>query len=634
MNALHTSRGPARRALAAGAAFLLVAAAAPAGALAAATPEPSPQAYRSVLGATAALSGGPTPAAAQVQIAALGLAAGAGVATSGRDVAAPVTEVSAPSTWQNGDVTVTLLAFDDRSGVLATYYALDGAAPQVGTNIRVAGEGVHLLEFWSVDLAGNAEAAKRETVRIDRTPPKIQGAPDRVPGPHGWYNGPVTLTFVCADDLSGIAECSGPAEVTAEGADQGAAGAASDHAGNMAEAVVKGINIDRTPPRIEGIPDRAPDRNGWYSGPVTVAFRCSDDISAIVACPGPTTLLAGAGGQAVSGTAVDQAGNEASADLAGINIDFTPPVTEAQAPFTWQNRDVTVTFAAADALSGVAATYFRLGDGTPQEGTVLTVDREGTAIVEFWSADQAGNAEPHRSVAVWIDKTPPAIEGAPDRAPNAAGWYSGDVTVTFTCTDDVSGITACTDQTVLNAEAGGQSASGTAADAAGNTAAVTLPEINIDKTGPQVAYDGSSAAYTVDQTIDIRCTAGDDLSGIATSTCADIVGPAYAFTPGRHQHSAAATDRAGNQGGASVSFTVDVTAESLCTLTTAFAGSGVQAEPLCAMLRAAEKAGNDSNTKAGQIQAFLEALAARTGRDSETLTPEQAETLAALVQYL
>src|SRR4029079_10506487 len=48
-------------------------------------------------------------------------------------------------------------------------------------------------------------------------------------------------------------------------------------------------SADLTPPTIVASPDRAPDRNGWYSAPVTITFTCFDE-SGIATCPAPVTL--------------------------------------------------------------------------------------------------------------------------------------------------------------------------------------------------------------------------------------------------------------------------------------------------------------------------------------------------------
>jgi hypothetical protein len=97
--------------------------------------------------------------------------------------------------------------------------------------------------------------------------------------------------------------------------------------------------------------------------------------------------------------------------------------------------------------------------------------------------------------------------------------------------------------------------------------------IEPDTTAPVVTYGANAGTYTVDQQVNIACTATDEPrgSGIASTTCADVTGPADGFGLGTHEFGATATDGAGNVGSGSVGFAVTVTPGSLCNLTRRFA---------------------------------------------------------------
>ena len=75
--------------------------------------------------------------------------------------------------WQTAPVTVTLSAEDgpDGAGVARTEYRLDGGPLTVGTTVVVSGDGIHRLEYRSVDKAGNAEPFHGVAVRIDTSAP-------------------------------------------------------------------------------------------------------------------------------------------------------------------------------------------------------------------------------------------------------------------------------------------------------------------------------------------------------------------------------------------------------------------------------------------------------------------------------
>jgi len=94
------------------------------------------------------------------------------------DTTPPVTtEAQAPppnaNGWNNTNVVVTLTATDDISGVARTEFDLDSAGLQVApTPIVITAEGVHALQFRSIDRAQNVEPTKHATIRIDLTPPE------------------------------------------------------------------------------------------------------------------------------------------------------------------------------------------------------------------------------------------------------------------------------------------------------------------------------------------------------------------------------------------------------------------------------------------------------------------------------
>lgn len=78
--------------------------------------------------------------------------------------------VSTPVATYVSSAVITLSATDAGSGVANTYYKLDGGAQVTGTSITTSVLGAHAIEFWSVDVAGNAEAYKTASFTVTAPP--------------------------------------------------------------------------------------------------------------------------------------------------------------------------------------------------------------------------------------------------------------------------------------------------------------------------------------------------------------------------------------------------------------------------------------------------------------------------------
>jgi hypothetical protein len=287
--------------------------------------------------------------------------------------------------------------------------------------------------------------------------------------------------------------------------------------------------------------------NGWYTSAVTVHFDCADLGSGIQSCTGDTTLGDGAN-QSVTGTATDWAGKSTTVTTASINIDTLDPTitgspNSAANTHGWYNSDVVVQFVCTDLGSGI---QYCTPDATlSDDGAGQSVT--GTAI------DNAGHSAMDTVSGIDIDKTAPTIGYTlTPSAPNANGWYKTDVAVNIDCADALSGVQACDGDTTLG-EGASQTATGTATDFAGNSASTTTSAIKIDETAPIVGFSGgpSGSYYFGSEPAAPTCVASDGLSGLDTCT---ITGGGTSV--GQHSYTAIATDLAGNETTATLTYTV------------------------------------------------------------------------------
>ncbi len=167
------------------------------------------------------------------------------------------------------------------------------------------------------------------------------------------------------------------------------------------------------------------------------------------------------------------------------------------------------------------------------------------------------------------DTTPPTITANAFPPPNVNGWNNTSVTVSYACTDSGSGVDEAASDLADDVLSTSGTATGRCVDNAGNVATASYTA-QIDTVAPSVTYSGHAGSYGILSTVAVNCAATDDLSGIATSTCANVNGPAWSFGSGAHTLSAEATDEAGNVGSGSTTFTVTVKPSDLSKLTTQF----------------------------------------------------------------
>jgi hypothetical protein len=178
----------------------------------------------------------------------------------------------------------------------------------------------------------------------------------------------VTFTAKDDDQGSGVAGVTAPVSVSVETAGTTVTGTARDTAGNTGTDAVT-VKLDRTAPTVTGtVVSGARGANGWYVGPVTVRFTCSDALSGIAVCPDDVILTTAGASNSVTGTAVDRAGNTASATVGGIAIDQDGPAlttadVNVQRGIYQLGAVPAATCTARDAGSGVASCTVAVSGG-------------------------------------------------------------------------------------------------------------------------------------------------------------------------------------------------------------------------------------------------------------------------------
>ncbi|MEX2180074.1 MAG: hypothetical protein WD801_15265 [Gemmatimonadaceae bacterium] len=280
--------------------------------------------------------------------------------------------------------------------------------------------------------------------------------------------------------------------------------------------------FDETPPIIAPVISGTLGDNGWYRSNVSVSWSVSDAESTVSSSEGCTTVNVEQDTPGVTLTCTAESPGGMATQSATIRRDATvPQVSASRSPVAnangWNNTSVTVSASGVDATSGIASctTAAVTADGAGQEGIASCTDGAGnTASVTLGDIN--------------IDKTAPTVTGTrriPE--PNAHGWNNVDVTIEWGCSDGRSGVdrTKPFDVTVTT-EGAGQSGTGTCFDNAGNTATVTVGDVNIDKTAPTVTgtrripEPNAHGWNSVDVTIEWGCSDGQ--SGVDRTKPFDV----------------------------------------------------------------------------------------------------------------
>ncbi|HKT70867.1 MAG TPA: Ig-like domain-containing protein, partial [Terriglobales bacterium] len=272
--------------------------------------------------------------------------------------------------------------------------------------------------------------------------------------------------------------------------------------------------------------------------------------------------------RAISKPVALQSSNQLSVELRGepggaitveiLGVDNDPPsITASVSPQPnatgWNNSPVTVTFACSD-------TFMEVTCPAP-----VTVDSQGAnQVVSGTTVDTAGLTAT-TSVTLNLDLTPPAISAVANPAPNSSGWNNSNVTVSFSCSDSLSGVAVCPSPVTVVAQ-GVSQVNGTAVDKAGNSSQ-TNAFVSIDSVPPAVSISSPANGATVSSSsLAVSGSVSDTSSGIASVLCngaaATFGGGAFScnvtLNQGSNTVQVVATDAAGNSASANAGVTYTV----------------------------------------------------------------------------
>ncbi|HEY9377018.1 MAG TPA: hypothetical protein VIQ02_07990, partial [Jiangellaceae bacterium] len=405
--------------------------------------------------------------------------------------------------WYNAPVGYSAVGTDTLSGVDSCQPAALYSGPD--------GEDVTVTRTCT-DVAGNVGSGSA-SFDYDNTDPEVTATPSRSSDHNGWYNAPFSVSYSGEDDTSGIDSCDADDEYDGpDTAGDSLSGSCTDNSGNSGSASYD-FMYDATAPSVTVNLARDPDHNGWYNHGLGYRGVGSDALSGVDSCqPGAVYTAPDSATASVTRTCTDEAGNEGSGSRTFMFDSTDPAVTVnlARDPDHngWYNAPVGYSAAGSDETSGLADCD---ADGlyNGPDGDPVTVTRTCT--------DNAGN-EGEGARSFKYDATAPTITATLSPPANGNGWNNTDVTVSFTCNDNLSGIdpaSGCPADETLTSQ-GVHTLSVSTSDVAGNGVTPSFV-VRIDKTNPSISGSASPAANSHgwnNTNVVVSFSCFDGLSGI------------------------------------------------------------------------------------------------------------------------
>ena len=339
--------------------------------------------------------------------------------------------------WFISVVRVEVHSVDATSGLNQTYLSLDGANwTSLAGDIHLQEDGIHVLRYYSTDMAGNVESYAEATVKIDRSGPTSQIIINRTEAVYGWYGSEVRASIESGDAMSGLNQSyyrmDGGNWMLADGSFVIGEGKhlvewyAIDLAGNPGDHHSQAVNLDLSPPETDHRLTGTGGSGGWFLTNVSLELEAYDGLSGLNrtwfrldGAPwdeyGSEIRVEGEGTHLVSFYSIDLIGNIEPQENLTIRIDLKAPITAYMRSGSlgagdWLVTPANLSFSSSDGVSGLGSTTYRLdeGDWTTYQAP-FWVNTSGRHIIEFHSIDRAGNTEPMNSLHLDVDLSPPMV---------------------------------------------------------------------------------------------------------------------------------------------------------------------------------------------------------------------------------
>lgn len=409
------------------------------------------------------------------------------------DRSAPATDISYPNatfTGTDGTLFVSgitgfeLSAGDNLSGVVRTTYRIDGDVWADFAPFTLAGlpDGVHQIDYFSIDRVANQEPPRTLIVTADNSPPatsiKVDGTQHTDAGSL-FATATANISLSATDNLSGVAMTeyridggawTSFAPFSLDGLSGGQHVIGFRSADNVANIEVEQeltLAVDNAAPITDinlGDPKFSTAGIHYVTAASEFALVAADNLSGVKRVEYrldngawtpyvPFNLAGLVDGEHIIGyRSIDNLDNVEVEKTLAVIVDRAPPTTSISVgtpQYSVGNLHVGAetefTLTSSDIHSGVAGSEYRIDGGSWSAYAPFTLNglSDGTHIIGFRSFDNLNNVETEQELSLVIDNTAPLTTISVEN-PQYTGagllYVTGATGMTLSATDNLSGV--------------------------------------------------------------------------------------------------------------------------------------------------------------------------------------------------